>query len=194
MEYASIRDFEEPVETGVPAKTLNRIANQLNTLPEDLVFFKKSIKLLEDRALMIRENRMDWALGELLAYGSLLLENHPVRISGQDSIRGTFSHRHAGMVLEKSTEIYFPLKYIDKKQAPFNIYNSPLNEYGVLGFEYGYAMSCPQTLTIWEAQFGDFINVAQVILDQYISKRRREMGSYEWPGSLSASWIRRTGA
>jgi 2-oxoglutarate dehydrogenase E1 component len=176
MEYASIRDFEEPVETGVPAKTLNRIADQLNTLPEDLVFFKKSIKLLEDRALMISENRLDWALGELLAYGSLLLEGHPVRISGQDSIRGTFSHRHAGMVMEETTEVYFPLKYIDKKQAPFHIYNSPLNEYGVLGFEYGYAMSCPQTLTIWEAQFGDFVNVAQVILDQYISSAEEKWG------------------
>jgi len=176
MEYASIEDFEEPVETGVPAKTLNRIADQLNTLPEDLVFFKKSIKLLEDRALMINENRVDWALGELLAYGSLLLENHPVRISGQDSIRGTFSHRHAGMVMEETTEVYFPLKYIDKKQAPFHIYNSPLNEYAVLGFEYGYAMSAPQTLTIWEAQFGDFVNVAQVILDQYISSAEEKWG------------------
>jgi 2-oxoglutarate dehydrogenase E1 component len=176
IDYASIRDFEEPVETGVPAKTLNQIADQLNTLPEDLVFFKKSIKLLEDRARMISENRVDWALGELLAYGSLLLENHPVRISGQDSIRGTFSHRHAGMVMEESTEIYFPLQYIDKKQAPFHIYNSPLNEYGVLGFEYGYAMACPQTLTIWEAQFGDFINVAQVILDQYISSAEEKWG------------------
>ncbi|MBE9518398.1 MAG: 2-oxoglutarate dehydrogenase E1 component [Bacteroidetes bacterium] len=176
MEYASIRDFEEPLETGVPAKTLNRIADQLNSLPEDLVFFKKSIKLLEDRALMISENRVDWALGELLAYGSLLLEAYPVRISGQDSIRGTFSHRHAGMVMEETTEVYFPLKYLDKEQAPFNIYNSPLNEYGVLGFEYGYAMSAPQSLTIWEAQFGDFINVAQVILDQYISSAEEKWG------------------
>ncbi len=176
MEYASIRTFEEPVETGVPAKTLNRIAEQLNTLPEDLGFFKKSIKLLEDRTLMISENRLDWALGELLAYGSLLLEGYPVRISGQDSVRGTFSHRHAGMVMEETTEVYFPLKYIDKKQAPFHIYNSPLNEYAVLGFEYGYAMSCPQTLTIWEAQFGDFINVAQVILDQYISSAEEKWG------------------
>ncbi|MEA3463338.1 MAG: 2-oxoglutarate dehydrogenase E1 component [Bacteroidota bacterium] len=176
MEYATIRDFEKPVETGVPGRTLNRIARQLNTLPEDLVFFKKSIKLVEDRARMIKENRVDWALGELLAYGSLLLENHPVRISGQDSIRGTFSHRHAGTVMEETTEIYFPLKYIDKEQAPFNIYNSPLNEYGVLGFEYGYAMSCPQNLIIWEAQFGDFVNVAQVILDQYISSAEEKWG------------------
>jgi 2-oxoglutarate dehydrogenase E1 component len=176
LEYASISDFEKPVETGVPAPTLKRIAKQVNSLPEDLVFFKKTIKLVEERARMIKENKVDWALGELLAYGSLLLENHPVRISGQDSIRGTFSHRHAGMVMEETTEIYFPLKYIDKKQAPFNIYNSPLNEYGVLGFEYGYAMSCPKNLTIWEAQFGDFVNVAQVILDQYISSAEEKWG------------------
>ncbi len=176
LEYATERDFEKPVETGVPARTLKRIATQLNTLPEDLVFFKKSIKLVEERARMIKENRVDWAMGELLAYGSLLLENHPIRISGQDSIRGTFSHRHAGMVMEETTEVYFPLKYIDKKQAPFHIYNSPLNEYGVLGFEYGYALCSPQSLTIWEAQFGDFVNVAQVILDQYISSAEEKWG------------------
>lgn len=176
MEYASMGDFEEPIETGVSANTLQKIAKQLNKLPEDLVFFKKSIKLIEERARMIKDKKVDWALGELLAYGSLLLEDYPVRISGQDSIRGTFSHRHAGMVMEETTEIYFPLKYIDKKQAPFNIYNSPLNEYGVLGFEYGYAMACPKNLTIWEAQFGDFVNVAQVILDQYISSAEEKWG------------------
>jgi len=176
MRYASMEDFEEPLETGVPASTLQGIASQLNTLPEDLVFFKKSIKLVEERARMISENRVDWALGELLAYGSLLLEDHPVRISGQDSIRGTFSHRHAGLVMEETTEIYVPLKYLDKDQAPFQIYNSPLNEYGVLGFEYGYAMACPRNLIIWEAQFGDFVNVAQVILDQYISSAEEKWG------------------
>ncbi len=176
MEYASLKDFEEPVETGVPESTLMRIAHQLNTLPDDLVFFKKTTKLVAERTSMINDNRVDWALGELLAYGTLLLENHPVRISGQDSIRGTFSHRHAGIVMEDTTEIYFPLKYIDKNQAAFNIYNSPLNEYGVLGFEYGYAVACPQTLTIWEAQFGDFVNVAQVILDQYISSAEEKWG------------------
>ena len=126
---------------------------------------------------MYGEQKVDWALGELLAYGSLLLENHPVRISGQDSIRGTFSHRHAGMVMEDTTDIYYPLKHIDTgNQATFNIYNSPLNEYGVLGFEYGYAMACPQGLIIWEAQFGDFVNVAQVIVDQYISSAEEKWG------------------
>ncbi|HDS06644.1 MAG TPA: 2-oxoglutarate dehydrogenase E1 component, partial [Bacteroides sp.] len=128
------------------------------------------------REKMIREDRLDWALGELMAYGSLLLEGHPVRISGQDSVRGTFSHRHAGMVVTESTESYFPLQHISREQAPFNIFNSPLNEYGVLGFEYGYAMASPENLTIWEAQYGDFANVAQVIVDQYISSAEEKWG------------------
>jgi 2-oxoglutarate dehydrogenase E1 component len=176
MDYAISSEFENSLPTGVPRKILDRIAQHINSQPADLVFFKKTIKLLEERAKMYGENRVDWALGELLAYGSLLLESHPVRISGQDSIRGTFSHRHAGIVMEESTEIYFPLKYLEENQAAFNIYNSPLNEYGVLGFEYGYSMACPQNLNIWEAQFGDFVNVAQVILDQYISSAEEKWG------------------
>jgi len=177
MDYATPPEFEDSLPTGVPRQILDRIAHQINTLPQDLGFFKKTLKLMEERARMYSEGRLDWALGELLAYGSLLLERHPVRISGQDSIRGTFSHRHAGIVMEKTTEIYFPLKYLGKDQAPFNIYNSPLNEYGVLGFEYGYSMAGPQNLTIWEAQFGDFVNVAQVILDQYISSAEEKWGA-----------------
>jgi 2-oxoglutarate dehydrogenase E1 component len=176
IKYATEKDFEKPMETGVPLQTLQEIAKKINSLPDDLVFFKKTLKLVEERAKMIAEDRVDWALGELLAYGSLLLEDHPVRISGQDSIRGTFSHRHAGMVMEESTELYVPLKYLKKDQAPFEIYNSPLNEYGVLGFEYGYALARPKSLTIWEAQFGDFVNVAQVILDQYLSSAEEKWG------------------
>ncbi len=177
MDYASSADFVDSLETGVPRAILDQIAQKITTLPEELGFFNKTIKLVEDRAKMVSENRIDWALGELFAYGSLVLENFPVRISGQDSIRGTFSHRHAGMVMEETTEIYYPLKHIDpSKQAPFNIFNSPLNEYGVLGFEYGYALSNPNVLTIWEAQFGDFTNVAQVIIDQYLSSAEEKWG------------------
>jgi 2-oxoglutarate dehydrogenase E1 component len=176
MEYARLSEFDDSLETGVVRTILDRIARQITTLPDDLVFFKKTIKLMEDRAGMLKDNRVDWALGELLAYGSLLLESHPVRISGQDSVRGTFSHRHAGIVMEETTEIYFPLKHLGEDQAPFTIFNSPLNEYGVLGFEYGYSMACPRNLTIWEAQFGDFANVAQVILDQYISSAEEKWG------------------
>jgi 2-oxoglutarate dehydrogenase E1 component len=176
MKYAQESDFESALPTGVPIKTLKIISKQINTLPKDLQFFKKTIKLVEDRANMVKNNQVDWALGELFAYGSLVLDGHPVRISGQDSVRGTFSHRHAGMVMEDTTEVYIPLKYLRKDQSSFNIYNSPLNEYGVLGFEYGYAMSSPFNLTIWEAQFGDFVNVAQVIVDQYISSAEEKWG------------------
>jgi len=113
--------------------------------------------------------KFDWAMGELLAYGSLVSAGIPVRISGQDVERGTFSHRHAVLRLEDSEEKYLPLQHISPNQARFEIYNSSLSEYGVLGFEYGYSLASPQKLTIWEAQFGDFANTAQVIFDQFIS-------------------------
>ena len=112
---------------------------------------------------------LDWAMAELLAYGTLLEEGFPVRLSGQDSERGTFSHRHAVLKVEDSEEEYVPLNNLSKTQARFEVYNSHLSEYGVLGFEYGYTSASPNKLVIWEAQFGDFANVAQVIFDQFIS-------------------------
>ncbi|MGB1972235.1 MAG: 2-oxoglutarate dehydrogenase E1 component, partial [Flavobacteriaceae bacterium] len=112
---------------------------------------------------------MDWAMGELLAYGSLLVEGHDVRISGQDVERGTFSHRHAIVKAEESEEETILLNHIQEDQGTLRIYNSLLSEYGVLGFDYGYAMASPNALTIWEAQFGDFSNGAQIMIDQYIS-------------------------
>jgi len=115
-------------------------------------------------------------MGELLAYGSLMTEGFPVRLSGQDSERGTFAHRHAAFVVEDSDKKYFPLKAVSDKKASFHVFNSPLSEYGVLGFEYGYACAMPDGLTIWEAQFGDFHNVAQVIIDQYISSAEEKWG------------------
>ena len=140
------------------------------------IFFKKVVKLVDDRRQMIAEGKIDWALGELLAYGSLVNEGIPVRVSGQDSERGTFSHRHAAHVIDNTDEKYYPLKNINPDQAPFDIYNSPLSEYGVLGFEYGYALGRPEGLAIWEAQFGDFHNVAQVIIDQYIASASEKWG------------------
>ena len=119
--------------------------------------------------MMDGKRDLDWAMGELLAYGTLLNEGTPVRLSGQDTQRGTFSHRHSVLTIEDSEEKYIPLANISADQARFEVLNSLLSEYGVVGFEYGYALASPQTLTIWEAQFGDFCNGAQVIIDQYIS-------------------------
>jgi 2-oxoglutarate dehydrogenase E1 component len=155
-------------ETGVSKELLLDIANKITSLPEAVPFFKKIQKLQSDRNEMVANDQLDWAMGELLAYGSLLKEGHPVRISGQDTQRGTFSHRHAVLTVEDSEEKYIPLDHLGE-QAPFRIWNSPLSEYGVLGFEYGYALANPEALVIWEAQFGDFSNGAQVIIDQYLS-------------------------
>ncbi len=177
-------DFENPtktdlfqkVKTGVRKSDLVRIAEKINTLPSNKKFFKKIDRIVEDRRMMVLDNRLDWAMAELLAYGTLLEEGFPVRLSGQDSERGTFAHRHASFVVEDTDEKYYPLKNISEKQAAFHVYNSLLSEYGVLGFEYGYALSNPHGLTIWEAQFGDFANVAQVIFDQYISSAFEKWG------------------
>lgn len=167
---ATKEDFLQSPETGFEMEKLKAIALKLTQLPGDLNFFRKTIKLQEQRYDMVfNQNQVDWAMGELLAYGSLLTEAHPVRLSGQDVARGTFSHRHAVLRVEDSEQEYTPLRNLGVGQAPFEIYNSLLSEYGVLGFEYGYALASPNTLTIWEAQFGDFNNGAQIIFDQFIS-------------------------
>ena len=170
------KDLLKVVKTGVSKSDLLRIAERINTLPADKKFFKKIDRIVEDRRMMMMDNRMDWAMAELLAYGTLLEEGFPVRLSGQDSERGTFAHRHASFVVEDTDEKYFPLKNISDKQANFHVFNSLLSEYGVLGFEYGYSLANPHGLTIWEAQFGDFANVAQVIFDQYISSAFEKWG------------------
>jgi len=169
-------DLHKIVETGVKKSELIRIAGKINTLPKDKKFFKKIDRIVEDRRMMMLDDRLDWAMAELLAYGTLLEEGHTVRLSGQDSERGTFAHRHASFVVEDTDEKYFPLKHISDKQAAFHIYNSLLSEYGVLGFEYGYALTNPKGLTIWEAQFGDFANVAQAVIDQYITSAQEKWG------------------
>lgn len=174
--HADANEFEMSPNTGVEIKTLKEIAQKLNTPPKELTFFNKAQKLLDDRKKMIENNMLDWAMAELLAYGTLVNEGHPVRLSGQDSERGTFSHRHSTLIIEDTDQKYIPLKHIQENQAPFHVFNSPLSEYGVLGFEYGYAMAVPDGLTIWEAQFGDFNNVAQVIIDQYISSAEEKWG------------------
>jgi 2-oxoglutarate dehydrogenase E1 component len=168
--------FDVNVKTGISIKTLNEIADKINALPKELAFFKKVDRIISDRKMMMKDGRLDWAMAELLAYGTLVYEGHPVRLSGQDSERGTFAHRHAAFVVEGTDEKYFPLKYVSENQAPFHVFNSLLSEYAVLGFEYGYSLAQPNGLTIWEAQFGDFHNVAQVIIDQYISSAFEKWG------------------
>ena len=162
-------DFDQSPETGIKSAMLRKIATALTTIPEAFKPLKQIDKLLKDRKTNFFETKsLSWADAELLAYGSLLSEGRIVRMSGQDVKRGTFSHRHAHFFDSKTNEPYCGLDNIQQKQEPFRIYNSLLSEYGVLGFEYGYAMATPNALMIWEAQFGDFANGAQVMIDQFI--------------------------
>ncbi len=161
-------DVSSP-DTGIERDVLMEVAEKIHHIPEDFKAFKKVAKLFDDRLKMIEEDQLDWALGELLAYGTLLLEGKPVRLSGQDSRRGTFSHRHSYLVSEDAEQDYVPLNHIREGQEEFVAYNSPLSEYGVLGFEYGYSVTNPNNIVIWEAQFGDFANGSQIVMDQYIS-------------------------
>ncbi|MGY8946527.1 MAG: 2-oxoglutarate dehydrogenase E1 component [Flavobacteriales bacterium] len=157
-------------KTNISFSELEQVAFKITSLPSDKNFLRKTEKLISDRRKMFFDlKNLDWAMGELLAYGSLLKEGYNVRISGQDVERGTFSHRHAVLKAEDSEEEIILLKDVDENQGDFNIYNSSLSEYGVMGFDYGYALTSPKTLCIWEAQFGDFGNGAQIMIDQYLS-------------------------
>ncbi len=159
----------EAIDTTVPIEDLTSIGDKIFTLPEDKKFLKKIERLFEDRKGMLVKNHLDWGIGELLAYGTLLNEGFNVRLSGQDVERGTFSHRHSIVKVEESEAEINVLNHISDKQGSMWIYNSPLSEYGVMAYDYGYAMASPKTLTIWEAQFGDFSNGAQIMIDQYLS-------------------------
>ena len=171
------KDFQKEVDTRISREMFLDLAKRITTLPEDRQFFNKTKRLFSQRAEMVDSNSFDWAMGELMAYVSLAKEMHSVRLSGQDSERGTFSHRHAEIVTEDDdTEKYFPLKQIGGDHEMVRVYNSMLSEYGILGFEYGYSLAHPDGLTIWEAQFGDFYNVGQVIVDQYISSAQEKWG------------------
>ncbi len=171
VNYTTVEEDKmmKPVDTTYPKAELSKITDVISTLPKDKKFIRKISRLVESRKTMFDEDKLDWAMAEHLAYGSLLEEGYDVRISGQDVERGTFSHRHAVVKVEDSEEEVVLLNQISDKQGRFFIYNSLLSEYGVVGFDYGYAMASPKTLTIWEAQFGDFSNGAQIMLDQYIS-------------------------
>jgi len=167
---ATEKDFLKSIETGVDKKQLDTIATALTSVPESFNLFNKSKKLLAGREKQYFEDELvDWGTAELLAYGTLLNKGHKVRISGQDSQRGTFSHRHAVIKDVKTEEHYTPINHISDDQSKLSVYNSLLSEYAVMAFEYGYSLSSPSTLTIWEAQFGDFSNGAQIVIDQFIS-------------------------
>jgi 2-oxoglutarate dehydrogenase E1 component len=171
---------EEP-ETKVEAETLRRLAKRMATLPEGLNAHPKIERLLKRREeCVLKGEGIDWANAESLAFASLLIENAPVRLSGQDSRRGTFNQRHSTLVDQKTGQLYVPLAFLERGQATIQIYNSMLSEAAVLGLEYGHSLETPHGLTIWEAQFGDFANGAQVIIDQFI-------------GASSTKWDRSSG-
>lgn len=170
LRRAKPEDFDQSPETGIKQAVLDKVGNALTTIPEGFKPLKQIEKLLKDRkSAFFTEKVLGWAEAELLAYGSLLAEGVPVRMSGQDVKRGTFSHRHAYFFDANTNEPYCGLDHIDKDQRELHIYNSLLSEFGVLGFEYGYSMSSPHALVLWEAQFGDFVNGAQVMIDQFLS-------------------------
>jgi 2-oxoglutarate dehydrogenase E1 component len=167
-------------DTHVAREVLDRVLRDGTRAPEGFHLHPRLARLLEDRARMIDEDRVDWGCGEMLAIGTLLLEGMSVRLSGQDTRRGTFSHRHAAFHDQEDGTVYVPLEHLDPAQARFEVIDTMLSEAAVLGFEYGYSTADPQTLVIWEAQFGDFANVAQVYIDQFLasaeSKWRRMSG------------------
>ncbi|MGB0453935.1 MAG: 2-oxoglutarate dehydrogenase E1 component [Bacteriovoracaceae bacterium] len=169
MDWSKEGDFDFSPETGVAKDKLQKIVDAISSVPADFNPLRKAKRIIEKRAKRFADNVIDWELGESLAYGSILLEGSHIRFTGQDVIRGTFSHRHAKVFDEKTSLSYCGLNNLSDDQGSLEIYNSILSEYAVLGYEYGYSLAHPKGLTIWEAQFGDFSNGAQIILDQFIS-------------------------
>ncbi|MFC3879104.1 2-oxoglutarate dehydrogenase E1 component [Algoriphagus namhaensis] len=174
-EWANLRrskpeDFDQSPETGMDAKAIEIVAKALTTLPKGFKPIKQiEVQMKQRKDMFFQSKTLNWAAAELLAYGSLLLEGKTVRLTGQDCQRGTFSHRHAVLHDANTNEPYNSLREMKERKGNFSIYNSLLSEYAVLGFEYGYGMANPNSLTIWEAQFGDFANGAQTMIDQFIS-------------------------
>ena len=169
--YVGGDDHNVPeADTRVDAAVLDRISEVITTVPEDFNLHRKLERFVKElREMTAGRAPLSWAACEHLAYGSLLLEGHGVRLSGQDAIRGTFTHRHLGWTDTQTAEKYFPLQHLDTTQGRLSVHNSPLSEFAVMGFEFGYSLAAPDVLLIWEAQFGDFANGAQVIIDQFLS-------------------------
>ena len=170
LHRATSKDFDKSPDTSIKQEQIDKVAKALTSLPKGFKPLKQIEKLIKDRKTNFFDKKeINWADAELLAYGSILSDGKIVRMSGQDVKRGTFSHRHAVVFDANTNESYCNIDNIEKDQQPFRIYNSLLSEFGVLGFEYGYAMATPNALVIWEAQFGDFANGAQVMIDQFIT-------------------------
>ena len=167
---------EKPLPTGINAETVEKIITALTTFPEDFTVHPKLIKQIMLRREMLDKDAIDWSLAEALAFGSLLMERIPIRLAGQDSRRGTFSQRHSVLVDYNTSDEYTPLNHIEEDQEKALIHDSLLSEYAALGFEYGYAVIRKNALVLWEAQFGDFINGAQIIIDQFISSAEDKWG------------------
>jgi len=174
------KELFKKTETDVSDSVLKKVAKTISQIPEGFTIHRKLKQIVKKREEMVtkngEDNPIDWGMAETLAYGTLLSEGTSVRISGQDSCRGTFSHRHAIWMDQKKERGYYPLKSLATDKTRFDIYNSPLSEYAVLGFEYGYTLCSPDSLVIWEAQFGDFFNGAQIIVDQYLSTGEQKWG------------------
>lgn len=166
--------FPVAVPTAVSAEVVKRIAESQVNIPENITVHPRLLPQLQRRAAMVEDGTIDWGMGETLAIGSLLLEGTPVRLAGQDSQRGTFGQRHAVLIDRETGEEYTPLQYLSEDQARLNVYNSLLSEYAAMGFEYGYSLARPEALVMWEAQFGDFVNGAQTVVDEFISSAEQK--------------------
>ncbi len=176
---ATADDFEQSIQTGVARSTLDEILETLTQEPGQFSMYAKMQKILEARKkAYITESKVDWATAELLAYGTLMVDGHPVRIAGQDAQRGTFSHRHAVIKDVENESQYAPLNALKSASAPLQVYNTILSEYGAMSFEYGYSLASPKSLVIWEAQFGDFANGAQIMIDQFLSSSEVKWDRY----------------
>ncbi|MER8094788.1 multifunctional oxoglutarate decarboxylase/oxoglutarate dehydrogenase thiamine pyrophosphate-binding subunit/dihydrolipoyllysine-residue succinyltransferase subunit [Streptomyces goshikiensis] len=169
-------DFPVALDTAVSQDVVKAIAESQVNIPENVTVHPRLLPQLQRRAAMIDEGTIDWGMGETLAFGSLLMEGTPVRLSGQDSRRGTFGQRHAVLIDRETGEDYTPLQYLSDEQARFNVYDSLLSEYAAMGFEYGYSLARPDALVLWEAQFGDFVNGAQTVVDEFISSAEQKWG------------------
>jgi 2-oxoglutarate dehydrogenase E1 component len=169
-------EFPVPVDTAISAEVVKRIAQSQVNIPESFNVHPRLLPQLQRRAAMVEDGTIDWAMGETLAFGSLLLEGVPVRLAGQDSRRGTFGQRHAVLIDRVTGEDYTPLLHLSEDQARFNVYDSLLSEYAAMGFEYGYSLARPDALVMWEAQFGDFANGAQTVVDEFISSAEQKWG------------------